>query len=177
MPSIGFVEALKFETALRRIDVIGEWSPQEDGGPFQWTGLVAESISDDVILSITTSKTGIATSHDLKRLPLVVEALKTYKLPKTGPVVISESTGKPYWSNRYSQKFRKVSNAAGVPANIWSMDSRAGAITETIEATGLIEPAQKLATHSNPRTTSRYNRGDGLKLNQTIAEDRLKMRK
>lgn len=31
-PSIGFVEALKFESALRRIDVIGEWAPSPKAG-------------------------------------------------------------------------------------------------------------------------------------------------
>jgi len=57
-PSIGFVEALKFETALRRIDVIGEWAPSPEGGEFRWTGLMAKDISNDMILSLKTSKTG-----------------------------------------------------------------------------------------------------------------------
>ncbi|MDK1385125.1 hypothetical protein QN224_06865 [Sinorhizobium sp. 8-89] len=176
-PSIGFVEALKFETALRRIDVIGEWNPPKDGGPFEWTGLCRDSISDDLILSIKTTKTKSATSHDLKVLPLVKEALKSYPLPLKGPVVIDESTGKPYWDSRYGEKFRIVRRKAGVPSYVWSMDTRAGAITETIDATHSIEAAQKLATHSNPKTTGRYNRGDGLNHNRAIAQTRSDMRK
>jgi len=176
-PSIGFVEALKFETALRRIDVIGEWSPNPEGGPFIWHGLCRSSISDDLILSIKTSKTKSPTSHDLKTLPLVGEALKNFKLPREGPIVIDENTKKPYWDNRYCEKFRAVRRKAGVPSTVWSMDTRAGAITETINATRSIDAAQKLATHSNPRTTSRYNRGDGLDHNRAIALTRLEMRK
>lgn len=171
-PSIGFVEAIKFETALRRIDVIGEWAPSEEGGPFRWSGLMAKSISKDMILSLKTSKTGSEVARDLKLMPLLVEALKAYRIPDIGPVVIDEDTGKPYWENRYAEKYRKVRDAAGVPSNIWSMDSRAGAVSETVAATGSIEMASNLATHTTTKMTKKYSRGDGLELSRKIAEAR-----
>ncbi|QRM55113.1 hypothetical protein [Sinorhizobium sp. BG8] len=171
-PSIGFVEAVKFETALRRIDVIGEWAPSSEGQPFRWTGLQAKSISKDMILTLKTSKTGVGVARDLKTLPLVQEALKAYRIPDIGPVVIDEDTGKPYWENRYTEKFRKVRDAAGVPSNIWSMDSRAGAVSETVEATGSLEAARDLATHTTTKTTRRYSRGDGLEASRKVAEAR-----
>jgi integrase len=41
------------------------------------------------------------------------------------------------------------------------MDSRAGASTETIDATGgNLEAARKQAGHTNIKTTQRYSRGD-----------------
>ncbi|MBB3411285.1 hypothetical protein FHT87_005238 [Rhizobium sp. BK316] len=175
-PSIGFVEAVKFETALRRIDVIGEWAPPPGGGEFRWSGLMAKDISRDMILSLKTSKTGAAVARDLKEYPLVQEALKAYRIPDIGPVVIDEDHGKPYWENRYTEKFRKVRDAAGVPSNVWSMDSRAGAVTETEEATGSLEDASKLATHSTTKTTRRYSRGDGLEKSREIAKARAKKR-
>lgn len=175
-PSIGFVEAVKFETALRRIDVIGEWIESQHGRPFQWRGLTADDISDDLILKVTTSKTNTEIAHDLKVMPLVGIALRAYKIPVSGPVVINENTGRPYWGNRYSAKFRKVRAAAGVPSTIWSMDTRAGAITETLIATGSLEEAQNLATHSSPKMTRRYARGDNLDLGRKVAENRLKIR-
>jgi hypothetical protein len=171
-PSIGFVEAVKFETALRRIDVIGEWIPSSTGGPFRWRGLTAGDISKDLILSIKTSKTGASASRDLKMLSLVTEALKAYTIPEIGPVVIDEDNGKPYWDNRYTEKFRTVRAAAGVPDNVWSMDTRAGAVSETVEATGSIEAAQGLATHASVKMTKRYSRGDGLAASRKIAEAR-----
>lgn len=175
-PSIGFVEAVKFETALRRIDVIGEWAPPPGGGEFRWSGLMAKDISRDMILSLKTSKTGAAVARDLNSYPLVAEAMKAFRIPDIGPVVIDEDTGKPYWENRYSEKFRKVRDAAGVPSNVWSMDSRAGAVSETVEATGSLEAARDLATHTTTKTTRRYSRGDGLETSRKIAEARAKNR-
>lgn len=175
-PSIGFVEALKFETALRRIDIIGEWAPPPEGGEFRWAGLMAKSISKDMILTLKTSKTGAAVARDLNSYPLVAEALKAFRIPDIGPVVIDEDHGKPYWENRYTEKFRKVRDAAGVPSNVWSMDSRAGAVSETVEATGSLEDARDLATHTTTKTTRRYSRGDGLESSRRIAEARIEKR-
>lgn len=176
-PSIGFVEALKFETALRRIDVIGEWSPPPEGGEFRWRGLTAGDISKEMILTIKTSKTGAAVARDLTSYTLVTEALKAYKLPEIGPIVIDEDHGKPYWDNRYTEKFRKVRDAAGVPKNVWSMDTRAGAVSETVEATGSLKMASDLATHSSEKMTKKYSRGDGLEVSRTIAKARADSRK
>lgn len=176
-PSIGFTEALKFETALRRIDVIGEWQPTPEGGPFRWRGLTAGEISKDLILSLKTSKTGAAVSRDLSVMPLVAEALKAYKLPEIGPVVIDEDTGKPYRDIQYQAKFRLVREKAGVPSEIWSMDTRAGAVSETVEATGSLEAARELATHTSTKMTQRYNRGDGLESSRRVAELRAEKRK
>jgi len=176
-PSIGFTEALKFETALRRIDVIGEWSPPSEGGPFRWRGLTAGAISKDLILTLKTSKTGAAVARDLAMMPLVTEALKAYKLPELGPIVIDEDTGKPYRDNHYTVKFRKVRKKAGVPDDVWSMDTRAGAVSETVEATGSLEAARELATHSTTKMTKRYSRGDGLQASRRVAELRAEKRK
>lgn len=176
-PSIGFVEALKFESALRRIDVIGEWQPMPDGGPFRWRGMTAGDISRDMILKVTTSKTGVEAARDLNLMPLVQEALKAYTIPEIGPVVIDEDTGRPYWENRYTEKFRVVRKKAEVPDCVWSMDSRAGAVSETVEATGSLEAARDLATHTTTKTTRRYSRGDGLEASRKIAEARAEKRK
>ncbi|MQY48243.1 hypothetical protein GAO09_19600 [Rhizobiales bacterium RZME27] len=176
-PSIGFVEALKFETALRRIDVIGEWAPTPEGGEFRWSGLMAKDISKEMILTLKTSKTGAAVARDLKSYALVGEAMAAYRIPDIGPVVIDEDHGKPYWENRYTEKFKKVRDAAGVPSDVWSMDSRAGAVSETVEATGSLEAARELATHTTTKTTRRYSRGDGLEASRKVAEARAEKRK
>lgn len=176
-PSIGFVEALKFESALRRIDVIGEWAPAGEGEPFRWRGLTRQNLSQDLILKLKTSKTGVEVARDLKAMPLVVEALKAYEIPDIGPIVIDEDYGKPYWENRYAEKFRRVRDKAGVPSNVWSMDTRAGAVSETVEATGSLEMASNLATHTTTKMTKKYSRGDGLEASRRIAEARAAKRK
>jgi len=174
-PSVGFVEALKFETALRRIDVIGEWVPDGDG-PFRWRGLTVGQISKSQIMTLTTSKTGAEVSRDLTLYPLVQLALENYRIPDVGPVVIDENTGKPYWENRYTTKFRAIRDAAGVPADVWSMDTRAGAVTETVDATGSLDSGRDLATHSTVQMTAKYNRGDGLEKSRVIALARVERR-
>lgn len=176
-PSIGFVEALKFESALRRIDVIGEWAPVPEGGPFRWRGMTVGDISKDMILSWKTGKTGSKVTRDLNLMPLVIEALKAYDIPEIGPLVIDEDTGRPYWENRYAEKYRTVRDAAGVPSNVWSMDSRAGAVSETVEATGSLEAGRDTATHTTVTMTRRYSRGDGLEASRKIAEARIANRK
>ncbi|MDH6265500.1 hypothetical protein M2360_000890 [Rhizobium sp. SG_E_25_P2] len=175
-PSIGFVEALKFESALRRIDVIGEWTPDPDGGPFRWRGLTVGDLGKGLVLKIRTSKTKAAVARDLTSMPLVTEALKAYTLPEIGPLVIDEDHGKPYWENRYTEKFRKVRDAAGVPDNVWSMDARAGAISETVEATGSLEAGRNMASHTSIKMTARYSRGDGLAESRKITKARIKSR-
>lgn len=137
---------------------------------------MARDISKDMVLTLKTSKTGAAVARDLNSYTLVAEALKAYRIPDIGPVVIDEDHGKPYWENRYTEKFKKVRNAAGVPSNVWSMDSRAGAVSETVEATGSLEAARDLATHTTTKTTRRYSRGDGLEASRKVAEVRTKNR-
>lgn len=173
-PSIGFVEAVKFETGLRRIDVIGEWFPDASDGnaPFKWRGMSHKDLSRDMILTVTTSKTGAVVSRDLKEMPLVTEALKAYRVPDLGPTVICEDSGKPWWENRYTTRFRAIRDAAGVPDTVWSMDTRAGAVTETIDATGSIEDARELAAHTDAKMTMRYARGDGLEASRRVAKAR-----
>lgn len=176
MASVGFVEALKFETGLRRIDVIGEWAPADEG-PFRWSGPTADRINKDLIFTTETSKTGAAVCYDLKVLPLVMKALESYRIPDVGPIVFDEDTGRPYRENHYPAKFRTVRSAAGVSDEIWSMDTRAGAVTETVEATGSLEAARKIATHTSVKMTKRYARDDGLVHGRKVAAARVESRK
>jgi hypothetical protein len=94
----------------------------------------------------------------------------------TALVVIDEDHKKPYWENRYTEKFRKVRAKAGVPAEIWSMDTRASAVSETVDATGSLEAGQKLASHSSTKKTARYNRGESLEQSRKISEARIRSR-
>lgn len=175
-PSIGFVEAVKFETALRRIDVIGEWLPDGEENPLRWKGLSAGDISKDLILTVKTSKTGAAVARDLKQLPLVMEAITHYPIPRIGPVVINESTQQPYHDDVYVRKFAKVRKAAGLSNDVWSMDTRAGAVSETVAATGSLNEARILATHTTAKMTERYSRGDRLEEARRIAQARSRIR-
>lgn len=183
-PSIAITQAIQWDTALRRIHVIGEWLPVEEGdtggiirGKTKWRGLSAADISADKVLTVAfTSKNKKATRHDLTACPLVMEVLKKTQLPSVGPLIVSEVTGLPYRENYYAQDWREIATAAKVPAEVWSMDARAGAISEAEEATGDLDAARKMAGHSTSKTTLVYVRNDDLANNRRVAEARSKLR-
>lgn len=184
-PSIALTQAIQWATSLRRINVIGEWVPLGEGeepsgivrGRTRWIGPTVRSLSPDLIFSLeATAKGGAPASFDLKEDDLVTLALEHYKLPETGPLIISETTGMPYRENYYTTDWREIADSAGVPKSIWSMDSRAGAISEAEEVAG-IEAARKMAVHTTTKTTSRYVRNNTLGNNREIAKRRKNLRK
>lgn len=183
-PSIALTQAIQWDTALRRIHVIGEWLPVEEGdtggiirGKTKWQGITAADISADKVLTVPfTSKGKKATRHDLAACPLVMEVLKKAALPAVGPLIVSEKTKLPYRENYYAQDWREIAGAAEVPKEVWSMDARAGAISEAEEATGNLDAARKMAGHTNARTTLGYVRNDDLENNRRVSEARSKLR-
>jgi hypothetical protein len=183
-PSIALTQAIQWDTALRRIHVIGEWLPVADGesggiirGGTKWRGLTVADITPEKVLTVPkTSRNKLATRHDLTACPLVQHVLSKVTLPKMGPLIVSERTGLPYRENYYAMDWRAIADAAGVPSQVWSMDARAGAISEAEAATGNVDAARKLAGHTNIRTTLGYVRNDDLEHNRKVAEARSKLR-
>ncbi|ODA94962.1 hypothetical protein BFX40_20225 [Mesorhizobium sp. SEMIA 3007] len=182
-PSIALTQALQWDTALRRIHIIGEWLPLEAGdaggivrGNTKWRGLTVADISADQVLTVPiTARNKAATEHDLGKCPLVQMVLKRITMPAFGPLIVSETTGLPYRENYYATDWREIATAARVPENIWSMDTRAGAISEAEIATDL-ESARKMAGHTTSKTTQGYVRNGDLDNNRKVADARAKLR-
>lgn len=177
-------QALQFETTLRQIDVIGYWEPSEESGGItfngrRWAGGVLWSdVSEDLVLRKKTTKTGATGAWDLKLCPLVMLVLP--QIPqenRVGPMVVSSRARRPYLDDNYSRRWRKLADACGVPKTVWNRDSRAGGITEGFEAGADPRDVQSLATHSDGKMTSRYNRGTTLRQTSNVAELRAKARK
>jgi hypothetical protein len=91
--------------------------------------------------------------------PLLVLLQRTPKDDRHGSVILCETTGKPWLKRYYDTVFREIARAAGVPDTIWSMDMRAGGITEA-DGIAAIPPKwiQHGAGHAIPSTTERYRR-------------------
>lgn len=167
-PSIALAQALQFELSLRQRDVIGEWI---DAGPGEggivslgkrWTGGIAWSdIDAAMVLRKATTKTGALGEWDLRCCPLVLRTLAAFEplAGRVGPVIVSESAGRPYFYRDFIRQWRAVATSAGVPRDVWNMDSRAGGITEGGDAGASIEDLRKHATHTNATMTTRYVRG------------------
>lgn len=191
LPSIAMAQAFQFECTLRQKDVIGEWVPlAEDGdtdvfdGEEKWLrGLRWEEVDDLLILHHVTSKRGKLIEPDLKLAPMVTEELSLWfpglitahpvsgavevhrsRLPESGPILISEYSGRAWRAEEFRRKWRQLARFGGIPDNVFNMDSRAGAITEATDSGALIEDVRHAATHSNVSTTERYSRGSGKKV-------------
>ena len=176
MPSIALAQAIQFEVALRQKDVIGEWVPTSEpgvsdviAGNDKWLrGIRWNEIDANLILRHTTSKRGKDIEFNLRLAPMVMEELaRIGDLPKSGPVIIYERTGVPYYAHQFGKEWKIIARGAGIPDGVHNMDSRAGAITEATEAGVPLEHVQHLATHSNITTTQGYSRGKTEKVEST----------
>lgn len=168
--SIALAQAIQFELMLRQKDVIGEWVPHSEPGTseilvqkLKWiTGLRWSEIDENLILRHRTSKRGKDIEVDLKLAPMILEELQLIPVrPASGPVIVSEFRGRglPWVDGEFRRRWRAIAEAAGVPANVRNMDSRAGGISEATDGGADLESVRHAATHSNITTTQRYSRG------------------
>jgi hypothetical protein len=147
LDSIALAQAFRFELLLRQKDVIGEWIPKPEARDAKafvtddhaWTaGLRWEEIDANLILRHTASSRERHIEVDLRRAPMVLQelsflaevqsqALERTHLPNSGPVILCELTGLPWFGFRFRRKWRTIADHAGVPRDIKNMDSRAGA--------------------------------------------------
>ena len=187
-PSIALGQAFQFDCTLRQKDVVGEMVPMSEPGISavmrdgkKWLrGIVWQEIDENLVLVHITSKKNKKMTADLKLAPMVLEELQkmvgddplivvdeiTKKvtvnrnlLPTSGPVILNEITAWPWSGNEYRRKWRILARLAGIPDNVWNMDSRSGAISEAIQAGAPIEFVRHAATHSDVSQTADYDRG------------------
>lgn len=176
-PSIALAQAFQFECMLRQKDAIGEWVPiSEPGlsvvtsGNEKWLrGILWSEIDANLILRHLTSKRQKELEVDLKLAPMVMEELALIgHLPTSGPVIVRETDGLPWSHHEFRRWWRKVAKAAGVPPEVYNMDSRAGGITEASDAGAPLEHIRHAATHSNSLTTQGYSRGSAGKIAEVM---------
>jgi hypothetical protein len=190
-PSIALAQAFQFELMLRQKDVIGEWVPLTEPGLSAVTsrrgkwlrGLRWEEIDQNLILRHTTSKKLKDIAVNLRDdAPMVMEELQAYEaycgeLPTSGPICICEATARAWIATEFRRKWRIVARAAGIPDAVRSMDSRAGAITEAVEAGADLDQIRRTATHSDLKTTMGYNRAGYADSSAKVSQLRIAKRK
>jgi hypothetical protein len=179
--SMALAQALEFELTLRQIDVIGRWekTDQPDAGGIvdcgkRWVdGLLWSDIDGDGILNKQTSKNDQRAIHDTMAYPFLRQYLDMVPPEKRiGPVIISETTGRPYKPEQFSRTWRKIARKVGIDDKVWNRDSRAGGVTEGSDAGADIEHLRHHANHKNIQTTTRYNR-QTIDKTRTVAELRI----
>jgi len=159
-PSIALATALQFDGIIRLYDVIGQWVPMSDPRPStilaaktKWIGPRWEDIGADMLLKFTPPKTAKKTRKSttivLMSCPMVMEEFVAIPPEKrTGPLIVSETTGLPYRSNDYRTRWRKLARLAGIPDDKWARDLRASGNTEGREAGASNDDLAKVAAHS-----------------------------
>ena len=182
-PSIALASFLQFDLGLRQKDVIGEWVPgqggiERQGKRWQW-GLTWDHIDVEWNLRKPTSKSNgeMEAEHPITDYPDTLRELQ--RIPKDrriGPVILDEKTGKPYSASNFSRVFRKIADAAGWPKGLFNMDSRAGAVSEALNAGAEATDVMRAATHQKLSTTMIYNR-ETIEQSSRVAQIRVAKRK
>ncbi|MCV2877571.1 recombinase [Sedimentimonas flavescens] len=178
---------LQWWLTLRAVDVRGQYlrmtpeeaaTAKEEGGIirgwFRWAdGITWSMIDRDVTtLTKTPSKTEEtapdALEFDLVLVPDVRARLLSIPPEKrVGPVIVDRK-GMPFNRYTWSDKFRAYRTEAGVPDDVWMMDTRAGAINHAKRAGASPILLQHAANHASLDTTNRYIREQNDSIAQVI---------
>jgi integrase len=175
--SIALGTALQFEGLFRQKDVIGEWEPITDKptslyvmNSRQWVKGMTWDMLNMGVFSKKTVKRQKVVSHDVSLYPITMSLIQLIPEEKRlfGPVIIDERAGRPYANWAYGKEWLRIAREAGV-IGVWNMDARAGGISEALASGGSMSDTQKVAGHSDPRMTSKYERMPGLSQAKRIA--------
>jgi hypothetical protein len=148
--------ACQFETMLRQIDVIGEWEEQD--GREQWRGSFTWENIPGGILRLRTSKTNAYVVHDLTKLDLLWPLMQRVPQRERVGAIVKGEGGEPIRTRSYRKWFAQIRAAAGLPEDLWSMDARAGAVTEALNTGADETDVRRTATHATLAMTQRYDR-------------------
>lgn len=185
-PSIALAQACQYEFIWRQKDVIGEYVPVSEPRPsdlvvqdVKWVaGVRWPEIDDNWTLRHVTNKRKKEVEINILLAPMVVEELRLLAgigpqdellrcyFPWSPPLILNEATGLPYRDHQFRRLWRAIARSAGVPDEVFNMDSRAGAISEGTDAGADLEMMRHAATHSDIKMTARYSRGSADKIKQ-----------
>ncbi|MFT7059897.1 MAG: integrase [Pseudorhodobacter sp.] len=160
--ALGF--SCQWEFGLRAVDVRGQWL--DYGGKQRWAdGMTWDMINQGITtLSKTPSKTEKSSPDamvfDLTIVPEIRARLMQIPMDQRVGPVIKMDAGRPYTKRHWQTTFRKFARKAGVPDEVYAMDSRAGAVTEAKAAGATAEQRQRFANHASATMTARYDRSD-----------------
>lgn len=172
----------QWRLTLRAMDVRGDYFRLQGGedrsgicrGGFRWgKGLLWTMINRDVSsLTKTPSKTDESLPEeivwDLTIVPDLRARLQAIPADRRAGPVIVDRAGMPFDRFMWSKLWRKHRKAAGVPASIWMMDTRAGAINDAKRKGASKIEMQQQANHASGQTTERYIRERSAGVNNVL---------
>jgi hypothetical protein len=90
--------------------------------------------------------------------------------PSRYSITSSARAWQPIRARSYSNWFRHIARAAGIPDEVWNMDARAGGATEAHEAGASLKTIQTALTHDEEETSLRYIRRRPEKVTGVVAD-------
>lgn len=185
--SRAFAYALQYEPTLRQWDVIGQWVSVSDprpstvaSGARKWFGPHWHQIDENRIFRTVHSKTEGWTDargvYDLSMCPMVCREIDRVPVElRKGPLIVNERTGLPYTYDAFKAGWRADFKAAGLPANFWGRDLRAGGTTEASKGRANKEDRAKVSGNSPKINAEVYDR-DVLEAHRRVMGARLSVR-
>lgn len=166
--------ASQFEMMLRQKDIIGGWEPTRVDRRFPagiatmrldeeqetWSGFYTwENIPGWRWRTKTSkSKYRAAAEFDLTLYGLLYPLLELVPHDQRAGAIVKGEHGLPIRYRSYVKWFRQIATVAGIPADVQSMDARAGGATEADEAGVPLADISGGLTHTNEKTSLRYIR-------------------
>jgi hypothetical protein len=172
----------QFELMLRQKDIIGEWAPAAELTPKNegiattygneiWTGYFRWERIPGWRWRMKTSKSKYraAAEFDLQKYSLLFPLLEQVPHHLRSGAIVKAENGLPIRESSHRAWFRQIARAAGIPDEVYNMDSRAGGATEADESGASIEAIQGALTHTKIDTTWRYLRRRTTKIAEVAA--------
>lgn len=183
--------AAQFDLILRQKDIIGEWVAKHLApklpkgvtvlplGPEIWWGYFTwESIAGwRWRMKTSKSKYRSASDFNLASFSLLMPLLELVPHAERSGAIVKGEKGLPVRETTYRETFRRIARAAGIPDDVWLMDSRAGGATEAHMANAPLPAISGALTHTETKTTVRYLRRGATADIETVAKARAAHRK
>lgn len=159
--------SLQWWLTLRAVDVRGQWFKERWADGLTWDMVDLDKMIIRKMVSKTERHDDRPMVWDLSPIPELVERLQ--RIPKDERVgAVVKVDGVPFKVRHYSALWRKFARKAGVPDEVWMMDTRSGAINEALSLGADRIALQHAANHKDGATTERYIRAREVGANNVI---------
>lgn len=148
---------IQFWFGLRAVDVRGHYLEGEWRDGLTWEMFTPDLRGFSKVISKTARSLPAPYDFDLTPLPEIRERLMAIRAD-SGPVTINPRTLKPYTTSGWTQAWGRMRERAGVPKNVWLMDTRAGAASEASKLPLTPLQLRNALGHKSVTTTDRYVR-------------------
>ena len=75
-------------------------------------------------------------------------------------MVVAEHSGRPWIGKVFTEQWRKLASAVGIPKNVQNRDTRAGGATDAERKSADLEKVRQGLGHTKPETTRIYQRAE-----------------